>query len=257
MPFFLHPPQAPYAFHLERTSREGLPLLDMRNIQLKFGNKAVLNNFSLKVSKKEVVAIIGPSGSGKSTILKVIAGLIAPDAGDFTLRSEKIAMAFQFSALLTSLNVFENVALPLRKQSQLGEEEIYNRVTATLKMVGLSESLDTMPNELSGGMQKRVGIARALAIEPDIILYDEPSSGLDPMTAAKLEMDIRRICKQVGAATLLVTHSMETVENIVDRVLILYKGQVVWQGNRKEFVSTDNPYPVQFRTRNIEGPISI
>jgi phospholipid/cholesterol/gamma-HCH transport system ATP-binding protein len=257
MHFFPHRPQDAYHFHLDTSSREGLPLLDMRHIRLQFGQKHVLEDFSLKVSQKEIVAIIGPSGSGKSTILKVVAGLLAPDSGTMTLRSEKIGMAFQFSALLTSLNVFDNVALPLRKQSRLSESDIQQRVQNTLTMVGLKENLDTMPNELSGGMQKRVGIARALAIEPDIILYDEPSSGLDPMTAAKLEADIRRICKQVGAATLLVTHSMETVENIVDRVLILHKGHIAWQGNRKEFLSTDNPYPLQFRTRSTEGPISI
>lgn len=246
-----------YQFSFDENANNGLPLLELRNIYLSFGSNQVLKDFSLKVAKKEVVALIGPSGSGKSTVLKVIAGLIAPDSGSVVLRSRRIAMAFQFSALLTSLSVYDNVALPLRKNTRLSEREIHDRVLSTLELVGLSESVNTMPDELSGGMQKRIGIARALAIDPEIILYDEPSSGLDPMTAAKLEGDIRHISKKVGVASIIVTHNMETLENIVDRVLILYNGGIVWQGDRKMFFSTEDPYPVQFRERAPEGPIAI
>lgn len=232
-------------------------LVSLDHVSLSYGDKTILKDVSFQVSRREVIALLGPSGSGKSTILKIIAGLLAPDKGKAAIQSEHIGMVFQDSALLSSLNVFDNISLPLKRFGNTCEADIESKVLKTLALVGLSDVGESYPDELSGGMRKRVSIARALIIEPDILLYDEPSAGLDPMTASKLEEDMRSITIKVGAAAVLVSHDIETISHMADRILIIHESKIVWEGERETFLTSQDPYPKQFRERRIEGPISV
>jgi phospholipid/cholesterol/gamma-HCH transport system ATP-binding protein len=238
-------------------TEERHPRVSLQDICLKYGEKVILDGISLEVCPGEIVAVLGPSGSGKSTLIKIVAGLLVPDSGQVTLSSNKIGMAFQYGALFSSMSIAENLSLVLERTTHLAAEEIENRIRKYLTMVGLEEVMDKLPNALSGGMQKRVGIARALAIQPDIMLLDEPSAGLDPILASRLEKDFSRINEELQLATILVTHEMPTIENLADRVVLLYKGKFVYQGTIEDFLRTDEPHAYQFRTRNEAGPIEV
>jgi phospholipid/cholesterol/gamma-HCH transport system ATP-binding protein len=233
------------------------PLISLNHVFLGFNGKSVLEDITFDVGRAEVVAIMGPSGSGKSTVLKLIAGLLAPDSGTVTVRSDHLGMVFQYSALLSGLSVYDNVALPLLKAQQVSPEEVEPRVMRVLRLVGLEDVGDASPDSLSGGMKKRVSIARAMVIEPDILLFDEPSAGLDPINSSRLEADMRAITMQVSAASVVVTHNVETIEHMADRVLILHDRHLVWQGERQDFLTTSDPYPAQFREGSPQGPIQL
>lgn len=225
------------------------PVISFKNVSLSFGKKVILENLCFDVYPKEIVTIIGPSGSGKSTILKLITGLLKPDSGEITVNAERFGMAFQSSALFNSMTVWENIALALKETTKMSLKEIKCRVAESLDIVGLSESAEMYPEELSGGMQKRVGIARALALHPDILLYDEPSTGLDPGTAYKLEEDMLRLRDEIGLTSVVVTHDINTVEHVSDRVLILGNYKIVWEGAIDEFITSNDPCPTSFRER--------
>jgi phospholipid/cholesterol/gamma-HCH transport system ATP-binding protein len=229
----------------------------LRGIVLKFGNNTVLDGIDLTVNRNEIVAVVGPSGTGKSTLVKIIAGLLIPDEGEVVLQSDRISLAFQTGALFSSMTVAENIALALERTTDLDNDEIEKRIDRYLSLVGLRDKRDQMPTDLSGGMQKRVGIARALAIQPDIMLYDEPSAGLDPILGQKLEESLREINKELQMATIVVTHEMPTIENLADRVVMLYQGKFVYQGSKDDFMTTREPYAYQFRTRREAGPIEV
>lgn len=233
------------------------PLIELKDIHLSFGDHQVLRGINLTVSQNEIVAILGPSGSGKSTLIKIVVGLLTPDQGEVIVRSDRVGLAFQGGALFTSLSVADNLGLVLERTTNLKPDEIERRIQESLELVGLEEAIHKMPNELSGGMQKRVGIARALCIEPDIMLYDEPSAGLDPILAAKLEKDLREINQERRMATILVTHEMPSIETMADRVVLLYQGELVFNGSKEEFLSTREPHAYQFRTRREAGPIEV
>lgn len=239
----------------QQQPRADQPLVELHDVCLSFGRKIILDHFSLTLNRNEVLTIVGPSGTGKSTLVKIITGLLEPDSGEVIVRSDRIGLAFQSGALFTSLTVAENIVLVLERTTDLDDIEIEKRVDEALKLVGLETEADKMPDELSGGMQKRVGIARALAIEPEIMLYDEPSAGLDPILANRLEKDLRRINEERGMGTLLVSHELPTIENMADRVLMLYEGKVVYQGTKDDFFTTREPHALQFRTRRETGPI--
>lgn len=225
------------------------PMLVLEDIHLAYDGHVVLDGISLKLYRNEMLAVVGPSGSGKSTLVKIIAGLEQPDSGRVYLASDRVGLAFQYGALFTSLTVEQNIALALERRLGLDEEAVSRRINEVLAMVELQNVRDSLPDELSGGMQKRVGIARALAIDPDIMLYDEPTVGLDPMLATKLELDLRRINRERHMASIVVTHELPTIRNLADRVVFLHEGRFVYEGSREDFFTTDNPYVREFRKR--------
>ncbi|OGI00540.1 MAG: hypothetical protein A2Y25_00025 [Candidatus Melainabacteria bacterium GWF2_37_15] len=225
------------------------PIISFKNVTLSFGNKQVLDGLTFDIYPKEIVTIAGPSGSGKSTILKIISGLLKPDSGEVTINAERFGMAFQYGALFNSMTVKENLSLPLEETTDLSHKEIKKRVQESLKIVELEHTIDMYPSELSGGMQKRISIARALALHPEILLYDEPSTGLDPPTAARLEEDMLKFRDKIGLTSIVVTHDVETIMHVSDRVLILDNGHIVWQGTNEEFRKDESSYPCSFRER--------
>ena len=225
------------------------PIISFKNVDLAFGKKKVLENLSLDIYPREIVSIAGPSGSGKSTILKLITGLIEPNSGEIIIRAKVIGMAFQYAALFNSLTVWKNIALALQETTNLSTEEIDQRVKDTLKIVKLEHTEEMYPGELSGGMQKRISVARALALHPEILLYDEPSTGLDPATAYELEEDMVELRDQIGVTSIIVTHDIDTIKHISERIFILDKGHIVWQGTNQQFKNDKSAYPCSFRER--------
>jgi phospholipid/cholesterol/gamma-HCH transport system ATP-binding protein len=232
-------------------------VIEFKNVSKAFGPKVILDDISFTVDINEILAVIGPSGAGKSTILKLVSGLIEPDTGEIIVSSTKKGMAFQFSALLNFLSVKENVALPLRKKTNLSEEEIEEKVKNALQNVGLDGACHLYPQELSGGMQKRVSFARAVVNSPDIVLYDEPTSGLDPMTTTMIINDICHIKQHHPAASIIVTHDLSTIEKAADKIVLLYEGKLVFKGRADELKHTDNPYGIQFSRGECQGPMRI
>lgn len=260
-------------------------LIECRDVHKSFGDKRVLQGVSFKIRRGEAVGIIGPSGTGKSTILKVIAGLLAPDKGEVIICGKKrnglvsdedisglrIGLVFQSAALFDSLNVRENVGFLLYENSNLPEERIGELVAETLAAVGLKGVEERMPSELSGGMKKRVALARSIiyddtkeTIEPEALLYDEPTAGLDPIASTVVE-DLIRSMHVTGkdalgkpgkiASYVVVTHQHSTIRRAVDRLLFLHEGKVVWEGMTQEFATSTNPIVQQFASGSLDGPI--
>ncbi|XP_062193663.1 protein TRIGALACTOSYLDIACYLGLYCEROL 3, chloroplastic-like [Phragmites australis] len=260
-------------------------LIECKDVHKSFGDKHVLRGVSFKIRHGEAVGIIGPSGTGKSTILKVMAGLLAPDKGDVIICGRKrhglvsdedisglrIGLVFQSAALFDSLTVRENVGFLLYENSSLPEDRIGKLVTETLAAVGLKGVEDRMPSELSGGMKKRVALARSIifddtkeVIEPEVLLYDEPTAGLDPIASTVVE-DLIRSVHMIGrdalgkpgkiASYVVVTHQHSTIRRAVDRLLFLHDGKVVWEGMTHEFTTSTNPIVQQFASGSLDGPI--
>jgi phospholipid/cholesterol/gamma-HCH transport system ATP-binding protein len=238
-------------------------VIELIDVHKSFNEKNVINGVDLALKKGETLAIIGPSGCGKSTILRLIIGLFPPTSGEIRIKGVDIAemdkedivqvrrsigMVFQSSALFDSLTVGENVAFGLREHSKFPEKKIFQIVSEKLEMVGLRGSENLMPSELSGGMQKRVGLARALATEPEIILYDEPTTGLDPTTAASIEDLILDIHTKLGTSAIVVTHQMTTVYKIADRIVMLHNGKILEAGTPDETKASKDPVIKQFVT---------
>ncbi|MBQ9764173.1 MAG: ABC transporter ATP-binding protein [Phascolarctobacterium sp.] len=232
------------------------PVIKIRKLKIAFGSKIVLNEIDLDLYPGETLAVIGPSGTGKSTVLKVLTGLLKPTSGSVVINGQEtndfdeaqwdelrkyMGVVFQYSALFDFLSVGENVAFGLRRHFNLPEEEIQKRVQTLLQLVGLPDAKDMMPSELSGGMKKRVGLARALAMEPQIVFYDEPTAGLDPVMTMTISRLIRKAQEKVGIASLLVTHDMESVFVAADRVAMLYNGKIVQIGTVDEIKNSTNP----------------
>jgi phospholipid/cholesterol/gamma-HCH transport system ATP-binding protein len=224
-------------------------VISFKNVSIAYGNKKILDNVSFDIYEKEIVTIAGPSGTGKSTILKLIIGLIQPDKGEISVNTDKIGMAFQYPALFNSMTIYENVALALRETTKLKKDEINKRVEESLEIVGLEHTETLFPEELSGGMQKRASIARAIALLPNVILYDEPSSGLDPQTASKFEEDMVRFRDEMGVTSIVVSHDMGTIQNVSDKIFILDKAKFAWQGTLESFLSDNSEYPMIFKER--------
>jgi len=235
--------------------------IKIENLTKSFEKKKVLNNVSFEVADGETLAVVGFSGSGKSTILKLICNLIQPDSGKITTSEGDIAMSFQYSALFDSLNVEDNIAFALRERKDLrnkySEKEIKEKVKEKLKMVGLEGIEKKFPHELSGGMQKRVSFARAIITNPTTILYDEPTAGLDPVSSTIIEDYIVTLKNELKAASIVVTHQMSTILRTADRVIMLYDGNIVFEGSKDEFLKQNNEYTKQFITASIEGPMKV
>jgi phospholipid/cholesterol/gamma-HCH transport system ATP-binding protein len=239
-------------------------MIRLVDVHKAFGPKKVLNGFTLDVNEGETTVIIGYSGSGKSVAIKHIVGLLEPDAGTafvdgqevptlarrelYRLRS-KIGYVFQFAALFDSLTIGENVAMGLRKQSELSPAEIDQRVDEALQLVDLPNVEDRFPAELSGGMRKRVGIARAIALRPKYILYDEPTTGLDPVTSAVIDQLMIRMRDTLGVTSVVITHDMRSAYTVGTRIAMLYEGQARQVGSVDEIRHTADPVVRQF----IEG----
>jgi phospholipid/cholesterol/gamma-HCH transport system ATP-binding protein len=240
------------------------PFILVEDLVVRYGDRTVLDGVSFEVRQGEIFVILGGSGSGKTTLLRTLVGLKRPSAGrilfqgeDFTAMSEderielrkKIGMSFQGSALLKSLSLTDNVALPLREHTALKEPTIDIMTRIKLELVGLGGFEDYLPSELSGGMKKRAGIARAMAMDPEIIFYDEPSAGLDPIVAAGIDELIRKMQQTFKLTSVVVTHEMESVKLIADTVCMLKGGRVVGVGTLEELERSEHPYVQQFFAR--------
>ncbi len=236
-------------------------MIEFRNVHKAFGPKQVLRGFSLRVNEGETTVIIGYSGTGKSVAIKHIVGLLEPDAGEvwvdglrvdqlsrkdlYALRG-RIGYVFQFAALFDSMTIGENVAMGLRKQGELSEQAIVARVDEALRLVDLPDVQHRMPAELSGGMRKRVGIARAIALRPKYILYDEPTTGLDPVTSATIDQLMVRMREQLGVTGIVITHDMRSAYTVGTRIAMLYEGQVHAVGTVDEIQHSTDPLVRQF-----------
>ena len=235
--------------------------IKVENLTKIFDGKKVLNNISFEVNDGSTLAIVGFSGSGKSTVLKIIAGLIKADEGKISLKSDEVALVFQYSALFDSLNIFDNISFALHERKDLRKKyskaEIEKIVKEKLKVVGLEGIEKKYPHELSGGMKKRVSFARAIVTNPQVILYDEPTAGLDPITSTVIENYINTLKKEIGATSIIVTHQLSTIKNCADNVIMFYGGNIVFEGTPEEMMYSDNPYAKQFINSSIEGPMKM
>ena len=239
-------------------------LITVRDLVVKYGDRTVLDGISFDVKRGEIFVILGGSGCGKSTLIRNLVGLMRPYSGkilyagqDFTAMNDeereniakRMGMCFQGSALFNSMSIGENVALALREHTKLEESTIGIMTKIKLELVGLGGFSDFLPSELSGGMKKRAGLARAMAMDPEIIFYDEPSAGLDPIAAAGIDMLIRKMQETFNLCSVVVTHEMESVKLIADRVLMLDNGRVIGVGTLEELKRVDHPFIEQFFAR--------
>jgi phospholipid/cholesterol/gamma-HCH transport system ATP-binding protein len=244
-------------------------MIELRNVHKAFGSNHVLNGVNLTIPKGESMVIIGGSGTGKSVLLKCILGLVTPDSGEIFVDGAsaskgsrdaflaRFGMLFQGGALFDSLSVWQNVAFRLLRGAQkLPKDEARAIAIEKLRRVGLKPAVaDLYPGELSGGMQKRVGLARAIAAEPEIIFFDEPTTGLDPIMSGVINELIREIVVEMGATAMAITHDMSSVRAIADRVAMLHAGVIQWTGPVAELDATPDPYVQQFIHGRAEGPI--
>jgi phospholipid/cholesterol/gamma-HCH transport system ATP-binding protein len=245
----------------------------IRDLHKSFGEKRVLTGIDLDVAEGESLVVIGGSGTGKSVLLKCILGIMQPDRGSIQIDGQevtrlgrrareqvmqKFGMLFQGAALFDSLPVWENVAFGLLQVRKLGRAEARTRAVETLARVGLGPDVaDLSPAELSGGMQKRVGLARAIATQPEILFFDEPTTGLDPIMADVINDLIARSVRQLGATAISITHDLTSARKIADRIAMLYRGRIVWQGPVADLADSGNPYVDQFIHGRAEGPIQL
>ncbi len=235
--------------------------IKVENLTKIFDGRKVLDNISFTVEKGEILSIVGFSGSGKSTVLKILCGLINADSGNINIEKGDIAMVFQYSALFDSLNVFDNISFALQERKEFRnkytKKELQEIVAKSLSIVGLSGIEDKYPHELSGGMQKRVSLARAIVTKPQFILYDEPTAGLDPVASTVIEDYILNLRNETKATSIVVTHQMSTITRCSDKVIMLYDGHIVFRGTPSDLLKQDNPYTKQFVSASIEGPMKI
>ena len=247
-------------------------MITISQLSYRISGKSILRRLDLEVNNGETVAVMGMSGAGKSTLLKCIGGLIRPTGGELlidgvdiarmnegeldTIR-RKIGMVFQYAALFDSLSVQENVAFGLRHHTRKTESEIAELVKEKLSMVGLPRTENLMPSELSGGMQKRVGLARAVAMEPKIVLYDEPSAGLDPITSATIAELIVKARDELGVTSVVVSHDIATIKRVANKVAMLHRGRIIAMGTFEEMEKSEEPVVKQFMTGSTDGPIQI
>lgn len=245
-------------------------LVEFEQVSFSYDSRPVLSDVSLSIHRGQVVAIMGGSGSGKTTLLKLIGGQIKADRGNVKIEGEnlgdfdedhlyrlrrKLGMLFQFGALFTDLSVFDNVAFPLRERTDLPESMIRDLVLMKLQTVGLRGVVNLMPSELSGGMARRVALARAIALDPRVMLYDEPFTGLDPISLAITGRLIRELNDALGTASIVVTHDVAESLAIVDYIYFLSEGQIVAQGTPDEVRASTHPYVRQFINAEADGPL--
>ena len=245
-------------------------IISLRNVTKVFQGKVIVDDVSLDVYPGETFVIMGCSGSGKSTLLRLMTGAIRPEEGSVLIREKDIAkmsveeldevrksfgMLFQYSALLDSLTVEENIALPLKEHTKLADEIIKIIIKLKLSLVGLRGFEHYYPSQLSGGMRKRVGLARAIALDPDIVFYDEPTSGLDPVVGGVIDKFIKDLSAKLMITSVVVTHDMQSVFEIADRIAMIHKGKIIEVGTLREIRDSRNPFITQFIHGSPDGPI--
>jgi len=245
-------------------------MVELRDVEMQFEDKKVLDGVSLKVEPQERLVIMGQSGSGKSTILRLILGILRPIGGEVFFKQfevtrlprrklqqmrRHIGMVYQYSALLSSRTVRENVALPLEELTKKSAEEIDRIVDEKLELVGMRDAKDLLPSELSGGMRKRVSLARALMLEPELVLFDEPSAGLDPVIGSVIDELIISLSEHSKVTSIVVTHEMDSAFRIGTRMAMLYQGKIIEEADPEQFKRSTNPVVAQFLSGSTEGPI--
>ena len=248
-----------------------LPIISLHHVTKVFQGKKVIDDVNLDIYPGETFVIMGCSGSGKSTLLRLMTGAIKPDEGNVKIKDKDIAkmsvdeldevrksfgMLFQYSALLDSLSVEENIALPLKEHTKLADEIIKIIIKLKLSLVGLRGFEHYYPSQISGGMRKRVGLARAIALDPDIVFYDEPTSGLDPVVGGVIDKLIKDLSAKLMITSVVVTHDMQSVFEIADRIAMVHKGAVVEIGTAGQIRDSKNPFIEQFIHGSPEGPIN-
>jgi phospholipid/cholesterol/gamma-HCH transport system ATP-binding protein len=263
----------PYRYHTgRRRDHGGEDAIEIINLVKQFGRARILNGLNLGLPEDQVSIVLGPSGTGKSVLVKHIVGLLYPDSGDVLVHGEsipnmsddelfdvrkKFGLLFQDGALFGSMNIYDNTAFPLRQHTDKSEEEIGEIVNRRLKEVGLTEAIYKMPNELSGGMRKRAGFARALVLEPAIVMFDEPDSGLDPVRTALLCELIREVHAENGGCYLVISHDLNTARRISDFIAVLWNGKIVESGPKEELFDSENDFVHQFLNADVTGPLSM
>lgn len=246
------------------------PIIDIRGLNFSRGSRVIFDGVDLQVPRGKVTAIMGPSGTGKTTLLKLIGGQLKPDAGQILLDGddiprlgraelfaarERMGMLFQSGALFTDMTVFENVAFPLRVHTDLAEEMVRDIVLMKLQAVGLRGARELMPSELSGGMARRVALARAIALDPDIVMYDEPFTGQDPIAMGVLVNLIRRLNQALGHTSIIVSHDIKETLGIADYVYVIADGKIIAQGTPQELANVDSDKVRQFMQGLPDGPV--
>ena len=264
-----------YRWHTDRTARSesaASDAVEFIDVKKSFGRNTILNGLNLGIPEDQISMILGPSGTGKSVCIKHMVGLLYPDEGDVLVHGEsvpnmaddelfdmrkKFGVLFQDGALFGSMHLYDNVAFPLRQHTDKGEDEIGDIVNRRLKEVGLGGAGDKMPNELSGGMRKRAGFARALVLDPQIVLFDEPDSGLDPVRTALLCELIQEIHQENGGAYVVITHDIMSARRVAEYIAILWKGRIVESGPATELFNSDNQFVRQFLAGEAQGPLGM
>jgi phospholipid/cholesterol/gamma-HCH transport system ATP-binding protein len=243
-----------------------------KDVHKRLGGVPVLNGLNVAIPDHRITVVLGPSGTGKSVLIKHIIGLMFPDSGDLVVKGQsvprltmpqllelrkRIGVLFQDGALFGSMTVFDNVAFPLRQHTDTSEAQIAKTVKERLADVGLSEAIDDLPSQLSGGMRKRAGFARALVMEPDIVIFDEPDSGLDPVRTALLCDLIQEMHGIHGGTYIVVTHNIASARQIGEYIALLWRGRIVEAGDAEKMFSSDNPFVHQFLSGSAEGPLTM
>jgi phospholipid/cholesterol/gamma-HCH transport system ATP-binding protein len=248
------------------------PIISLRGVTKRFGSHTVLEDITFDVPKGKITAIMGPSGTGKSVLLKNIIGLLKPDAGEIWVDGEQIVgmkerdlyrirrkfgVLFQDGALFGSMNLFDNIAFPLREHTRKSEKEIRDIVLQNAGLVGLLDHMKKTPGEVSGGMKKRAGLARALVMQPEIVLFDEPDSGLDPVRVAYLDELVVKVQREVGATFFIITHNIPSVMRTAEYLGVLFRSGLVKFASKEEMIAADNPIIRQFLAGRAAGPIGM
>jgi len=247
-------------------------VISLRSVTKSFGSHTVLRDISFDIPRGQITAVMGPSGTGKSVLLKNIIGLLRPDSGEIWVEGEetvamgerdlyrvrrKFGVLFQDGALFGSMNMFDNMAFPLREHTRKSEKEIRDIVLAKADMVGMLDHMKKFPGEVSGGMKKRAGLARALAMDPEIILFDEPDSGLDPVRVSYLDELVKKIQEETGATFVIITHNIASVMRVADFIAVLYRAELVKFASKEEMRTTDDEIIRQFLAGRALGPIGM
>jgi phospholipid/cholesterol/gamma-HCH transport system ATP-binding protein len=262
-----------FEFHTGSQRPTGAPdAIEFIGVHKTFGTNHVLRGLDLGLPEGQISMILGPSGTGKSVCIKHIVGLLYPDEGDVLIQGvsvpalpdaelfemrKKFGVLFQDGALFGSMNLYDNVAFPLRQHTEKGDEEIAEIVNSRLREVGLGNANEKMPNELSGGMRKRAGFARALVLDPEIVLFDEPDSGLDPVRTALLCELIKEVHEENGGTYVVITHDIMSARRVAEHIAVLWRGRIVESGPAAELFASENPFVRQFLSGESQGPLGM